>query len=87
MVEAGPGFGDGGGIGQHADGALHLGQVTSGHNGWRLKHFKKCFDFFCENQLIYSGLSAIDIIFYRLRIKHQKLLHLAWYTDKLAIEK
>ena len=36
MVQAGPGLGDGGGVGQHADGALHLGQVAAGHHGRRL---------------------------------------------------
>ena len=36
MVEAGPGLGDGGGVGQHADGPLHLGQVPARHHGRRL---------------------------------------------------
>ena len=33
MVKTGPGLGNGRGVGQHAHGTLHLGQVTSGHNG------------------------------------------------------
>jgi hypothetical protein len=33
VVETGPGLGDGRGVGQHAHGTLHLGQVTSGHDG------------------------------------------------------
>lgn len=31
-----PGLGDGSGVGQHADGALHLGQVASRHHCWWL---------------------------------------------------
>ena len=33
VVQTGPGLGDGGGVGQHADGAMHLGQVTARHHG------------------------------------------------------
>jgi len=33
VVKTSPGLGDGGGVGQHADGTLDLGQVTSGHDG------------------------------------------------------
>lgn len=33
VVKASPSFGDGGGVGQHADGTLNLGQVASGHHG------------------------------------------------------
>ncbi|RUS21936.1 hypothetical protein BC937DRAFT_90998 [Endogone sp. FLAS-F59071] len=33
VIETGPGFGDGGGIGQHADGAGYLGNVTAGNSG------------------------------------------------------
>jgi hypothetical protein len=33
VVETGPGLGNGGGVGQHAHSTLHLGQVTSGHDG------------------------------------------------------
>ena len=33
VVKTSPGLGDGGGVGQHADGALHLGQVAAGHHG------------------------------------------------------
>ena len=36
VVEPGPGLGDGGGVGEHADGALHLGQVAAGDHGGRL---------------------------------------------------
>ena len=36
MVEAGPSFSDGRGVGQHAHRTLHLGKVTTGHNGGRL---------------------------------------------------
>merc|ERR1712142_260556 len=32
VVKTSPGLGDGGRVGQHADGALNLGQVTSGHH-------------------------------------------------------
>jgi len=35
VVKTGPGLGDGGGVGQHADGTLHLGEITAGnHGGW-----------------------------------------------------
>ncbi|XP_053659332.1 tubulin alpha-1 chain-like isoform X1 [Anopheles marshallii] len=33
MVQASPGFGDGRGVGQHAHGTLHLGQIASRHDG------------------------------------------------------
>ena len=33
VVEAGPGFGNGRGVGQHAHGTLHLGQITARHDG------------------------------------------------------
>ena len=33
VVETSPGFGDGRGVGQHAHGTLHLGQVTTRHDG------------------------------------------------------
>ena len=36
VVKSGPGLGDGGGVGEHAHGALHLGQVPAGHHGGRL---------------------------------------------------
>ena len=36
VVESGPGFGDGGGVAQHAAGALNLGQVTSWNSRRRL---------------------------------------------------
>merc|ERR1719340_353805 len=36
VVKPGPGLGDGGGVGEHAHGALHLGQVPAGHHGGRL---------------------------------------------------
>jgi len=36
VVKAGPGLGDGGSVGQHADGTLDLGQVTAGDDGWWL---------------------------------------------------
>jgi hypothetical protein len=36
MVEPGPGLGDGGRVGEHADAARHLGQVAAGHHGGRL---------------------------------------------------
>jgi hypothetical protein len=32
VIETTPSFGDGSGVGQHADGALNLGEVTSGDN-------------------------------------------------------
>ena len=43
MIEACPGFGDGGGVGEHADGALGLGEVSVGHTHGRLvvdSHFE-----------------------------------------------
>ena len=33
VVKTGPCLGDGGGVGKHADGALHLGEVAAGNNG------------------------------------------------------
>lgn len=33
VVNAGEDLSDGGGVGNHADGTLDLGQVTTGHNG------------------------------------------------------
>jgi len=36
VVKSGPCLGDGGGVGQHADGTLDLGEVTSGDDGWWL---------------------------------------------------
>ena len=36
VVESRPGLGDGGGVGQHADRALHFRQISSGWDGWRL---------------------------------------------------
>jgi len=36
VVKTGPSFGDGGGVGQHADGTLNLGEVTSWDNSWWL---------------------------------------------------
>ncbi len=37
VVEPSPGLGDGGGVGQHADGTLDLGKISTGHDSWRLK--------------------------------------------------
>ena len=37
VIKSGPGLGDGGGVGEHADSSLHLGQVRSGHNSRRLQ--------------------------------------------------
>ena len=36
VIDAGEDFGDGGGVGNHADGALDLGEVTAGDDGGRL---------------------------------------------------
>merc|ERR1719329_28274 len=36
VVEAGQDLRDGGGVGDHADGTHHLGEVTTRDNGWRL---------------------------------------------------
>ena len=36
VVQPGPGLGDGRGVGQHADGPLDLGKVSSGDHGGRL---------------------------------------------------
>ena len=33
MVKTGPSFGDGGRVAQHADGTLHLGEISAGYNG------------------------------------------------------
>jgi len=37
MIESTPGLGDGSGVGQHANGTLNLGKITSGHDSWGLK--------------------------------------------------
>lgn len=35
VIQTGPGLGNGGGVGQHAHGTLHLGQIATRHNsGW-----------------------------------------------------
>merc|ERR1711934_906324 len=36
VVDAGEDLSDGGGVGDHAAGALDLGKVTTGHDGWWL---------------------------------------------------
>lgn len=36
VIETGPGLGDGGGVAEHADGPLHLGQVSARDDGGRL---------------------------------------------------
>merc|ERR1711987_12612 len=36
VVNAGEDLGNGGGVGDHAAGTLHLGKVTTRHDGWRL---------------------------------------------------
>merc|ERR1719284_276040 len=36
VIQSSPGLGDGGGVGEHADSSLHLGQVSSRDNSWRL---------------------------------------------------
>lgn len=36
VVQPGPGFSDSGGVGQHADGTLYLGQIAAGDDGGRL---------------------------------------------------
>merc|ERR1719476_442548 len=36
VVKPGPGLSDGGGVGEHADSSLDLGQVSSGHHSGRL---------------------------------------------------
>ena len=36
VVKPGPGLGDGGGVGEHADTSGNLGEVTPGHNSWWL---------------------------------------------------
>ena len=36
VVKTSPGLSDGGSVGQHADGTLNLGQVTTGDDGWGL---------------------------------------------------
>ena len=33
VVHSGPDLGDGGGVGQHADGTLDLGQISAGDDG------------------------------------------------------
>ena len=45
MVQPGPRFLDGRGVGQHAHCPCRLGQITAGHNSWRLvidAHFETC---------------------------------------------
>lgn len=42
VIEPGPSFGDGCGVGQHADGSGDLGGITSGNDSWWLK-VKKLF--------------------------------------------
>ena len=35
VIQTSPGLGNGGGVGQHADGTLNLGQIATWHNsGW-----------------------------------------------------
>ena len=36
VIQTSPGLGDGGGVAEHADGTLNLGQISSGDNGGRL---------------------------------------------------
>ena len=36
VVKSSPRLSNGGGVGQHADGTLNLGQIATGHNGWGL---------------------------------------------------
>ena len=36
VVKTSPGLSNGGGVAQHADGSLYLGQITSWYNGWWL---------------------------------------------------
>ncbi|KAL4226984.1 hypothetical protein ACF0H5_014960 [Mactra antiquata] len=36
MIKTSPGFGDGSGVAQHADGTLYLGQITTWYDGWWL---------------------------------------------------
>ena len=36
VVKSGPCFGNGGGVGQHADGTLDLGKITTWDNSWWL---------------------------------------------------
>jgi len=36
VVKPGPGLRDSGGVGQHADGPLHLSEVSAGDDSWRL---------------------------------------------------
>ena len=36
VVQTGPGLGDGGRVAQHAHGTLHLGQISTGDDGWWL---------------------------------------------------
>merc|ERR1711899_250468 len=45
VVKSGPRLRDGGRVGEHADGSLHLGEVTSRHHGWGLvvdTHLEAC---------------------------------------------
>merc|ERR1712209_87348 len=36
VVKPGPGLGDGGGVGEHTDGSLDLGKISTWNHGWRL---------------------------------------------------
>jgi len=36
VIKSSPGLGDGGGVGEHADGALDLGEIATGDNSWWL---------------------------------------------------
>merc|ERR1719474_2210497 len=36
VIESCPGLSYGSSVGEHADGALHLGQISSGNHSWRL---------------------------------------------------
>jgi hypothetical protein len=37
VIKTAPGLGDSSGVGQHANGTLNLGKITSGHDGRGLK--------------------------------------------------
>jgi hypothetical protein len=56
VIQAGPSLGNGGGVGQHADGSLDFGKITTGDNSRRLQinattFFYKYFDFLFNNKL------------------------------------
>ena len=36
VIKSGPGLSDSGGVREHTDGALNLGQIASGHDSWGL---------------------------------------------------